>query len=58
MIWIAVGMFAFAYVVGGIYTVRDYVWWDDAKYLTLQEIGTILLVFSIWPLVRVYWGLR
>jgi hypothetical protein len=56
MIWIAIGMFAVAYAVGGAKTVLDFIWWEDAKYLTLKEIGTIVLVFTIWPLARAYWA--
>lgn len=55
MIWIAVGMFIVAYAIGGIFTVREYIWYGDIRYLTLQELGTILLIFFLWPLARAYW---
>lgn len=50
-------MFALAYIVGGIYTVKEFVWYEDLRYVTLQELGMIALIFAIWPIARAYWGI-
>jgi len=44
-----------AYMIAGVFTVKEYFWFADVRYLTASEILTIILIFLLWPLALAYW---
>ncbi len=55
MIAIAIGMFVLAYFIGGLFTVREYIYVYEFRALTLSEVGSIVVIFFLWPLALAYW---